>query len=487
MAGVLRITHPDISNFPITALTEAATVADTSLLVENGLKFSVDNYLILNGYGSSKSEIVKVHAATVPTATTITLAAANDTDFAHAIGDTVQFIPYNQVVVETSTDLATLWATGSYATIADASAAASWSVATTLNLTVSEEFTLYNDTSTTSYSYRTRFYNSTSAVYSSYSDAQLATGFEEFAVGKIISKALSRTNQTIQDEDTGLITTAFLVDEVNNCMREVYARRKRWSWNQSFDQSSEITAGQQDYSLPSTIDYRPTNKSLLHIRLEQQRDLQYIDKEEFDRLMEDVVNTTTTQSLSSATTTLTLTDTSDLPASGSFTIITTTTKDTITWTANNRTTNTLTLASTNGASTTHASGTNIWYQASFSDTPNYYTVFGGKAYIWPVPDTGLSQRTIQYDFYKKLVEVDSENDYILFPNPALVMHYLCMAICLKMNDDTRAAMFEAKYIAALKELEKNEVTGQKQVFELNIPRFDRSNSYNNSLNDILFN
>ena len=78
------ISHPDISARAKTALTEAATISDMSLLVDNGLNFANNDFLLLNGYNNTVSEIVQINGT--PTATTITLDAAVDTQFAHEIG-----------------------------------------------------------------------------------------------------------------------------------------------------------------------------------------------------------------------------------------------------------------------------------------------------------------------------------------------------------------------------------------------------------------
>lgn len=478
--SLIKIAHPDIHDLPRTALTAAINAGSTSLTVENGLLFSASQQMLMDGYGNASSEVVRIGVGS-PTATAITLNSA--TSFAHALGTTLTYIPYNQIAIEFSTDLATLWATGSYATLADASAAATWTSLITIDIKPAQQATTYDDGSTAARSYRTRFYNSFTAVYSNYSDPVLPTGFEEFSVGNIINNAIELTNVQIGQEDGGEVSYDFLFQTINQCIRRVHSTFKRWSWNQEFDfVVSELTAGRQYYALPTNIDYRPTNRAVFNLRTKSQRDLKYIDKRELDRLMRDVRHSALGGTLTAASLTITLTDTSDFDDSGSFTVITGTTKDTISYTANNRSTNTLTLASTNGATTTHASGTDVWQNGSFSNDPLYFTVYEGNAYLWPVPDTGLAQRTLQADFYKKMVVVNSINDYILFPDPLLIIAYLCYRISIKKRDDKNTQRFLAEYTELLEQLKWNEVKGQKQKFglRLNPTGTSRMGRYNTS-------
>lgn len=471
--ATLEILHPDISNLPSTALTAAGAAAATSLTVENGLAFSASEWVVIEGYGSAKSEIRRI-AASAPTATAITLNSATALQFAHGLGTPLQKIPYDQIAIEYSTDLDTNWELGTYTTIASASAASTWTALTTIDIEPNQQMTVYDDTSDTgNRSYRTRYYNSNSTVYSGYSDPILSSGFEEYSVGRIIDKARRLMGVDIGKEDDSQISEYFMLDAINMCLREIHSKRKRWSWNQEFNyQISEITAGKNYYSIPTSMDLRYSKKSMLKVRINDNEPLTYLDKVSFDEKSEDAHTTTTAGSLTSASTTLVLTDSSDFVDSGTFSICTGATEDTITYTANNRSTNTLTLASTNGASTTHASGTDIWEDGDL-DEPLYYTLFENYLYLWPVPDTDYYLMNIKADFYKKLTEIDSANDYILFPNPNIVVWYLCYCIAMRLKNYEEITLYKQNYESALTDLIRNEHTGQNNQFTLGVKRAER--------------
>ena len=459
------IDHPNLIGTRRTATTTNTAAATTSFPVENGSVFSQNDFGVLNGYGTPQSEILRFSSVAAAT-----LTSSSGSSFGHDEGTTIEVTPYDQIVIEYSTNMSTLWATGAYATIADAVTAATWVTGATINVQPSQaKGTYYDDGSTETRSYRTRFYDSFSDVYSNYSDAVLPTGFEELAVGNIINSAVEKMNVVIGQTDTAEFTFTFMINGINECIRKVKSLFKRWSHDADFNSvSNEITSGQQDYILPTSIDYRANKRSIWNVKGNEGANLKYIDKRQFDLLMEDVVTTTTTVALTTTTTSLTVTDSSDFPDSGTFAVITGSTKNTVTFTANNRSTNTLTI--TTGVTTTHASGIDIWYNATFGTTINYYTLYEGYIYLHPIPDTGLHLRTLKMDFYKKLTLVNSVNDYIPFNDPVLVLDYLCYLIAIKKKDEYYIQLFKADFDEQLQLLRMNEYSGQHQYFELEVNR-----------------
>lgn len=458
--AVVRIDHLDMSGYAKTALTSAADAGDASVSVENGSQFSSNQYVLIDGFNSPKSEIVLLSAVS---GNTLTGTIAAD----HASSSTVQYIPYNQIVIEYSTDLSTNFETNLY-TIAEAAAVSTWTELTTIDIDVTSSETTYVDNTNDTRSYRTRFLNENDGVYSPYSDAILPTGFEEFAVGAIIRKALNRTNQRITGDDSSLFDYQFMVDEINNCLREVHNLKKRWSWNQEFEYTlTEMAAGQQSYLFPRVVDIQGTNKSLLNVRTGDRKNLQYIDKREFDMKMEDAHTSQLAAELNTGSTTATFDDTSNFADSGTFLVATSGTVDTVTYTANNKDTNVLTLAATTGVTVTHAVDTDVWQETTFGE-PAYFTVFEKKIHLYPIPSATYHQETIEMDFYKKLVEVDSVNDYLIFPDPMLVVHYLCMAISQRQRNYEDIDRFSAQYRERLQILRRNEVTGQRRFFTLDL-------------------
>jgi len=464
--AILEIPHPDITDMPKTALTADEPAAEATLAVENGLAFDANDLVLIGGPNTSKSEIRRI-SSTAPTASAMVLNSSYALQFAQTRGTTIQEIYYDQVNIVYSTDFETNWESGAYATIEDADDDSTWTSITTTAITPDLPNTLYKDENT-GRAYKTRFYNSQSAVYSGYSDPQLTEGMDRFAIGFIIDRALEETGQKIDDTDSGQFSTEFLLGQANRCISHVHDLRKRWNWNKEYDYDvSEITAGLNKYDLPFSMDVRTSKRSTYNVRVADGKNLTYIDKRELDRLMKKVHTSTTSAELTTASTTTTLTDTSNLDDSGSFLITTTDTTDTVGYSANDRATNTLTLNTSTGVTVTHASGTTVWQGTELTD-PKYWTIYERSLYLWPIPNTDHYLKNLSADFYKKMDKLDSMNDYVLFPFPDMVVDYLCWKIYLKLREESLANRYQAQWEEAIDTLKMKEVVGEKNIFKLNL-------------------
>jgi len=98
------------NNLEETFLSADIAAASGTLTVANINGFAIDQILIINPF-TERSEIVKTHASSVPSGTTITLAA--NTVFAHNAGDKVYRIEFDQVEISHAATL-----TGSKSTLA---------------------------------------------------------------------------------------------------------------------------------------------------------------------------------------------------------------------------------------------------------------------------------------------------------------------------------------------------------------------------------
>lgn len=142
-----------------TTLKDDVAKAATSLGVKNNEKFSADQYVIIGKIGSETAEIRKI-ASTSTNETIVTDALVFD----HAAGETITFIPYNQLRIYRADAIASVY-----------------TLLTTINLQVSGAGTSYNDTTGTSEKYyKFTYYNSTSTTASAYSDAIPGTGYTEY-------------------------------------------------------------------------------------------------------------------------------------------------------------------------------------------------------------------------------------------------------------------------------------------------------------------
>ena len=89
---LLRGLNYDYSGQQSSKINTAASAAATTLVVENTEGFSDDDYLLINP-GNEQSEIVRIND-TVSSDTSLTVTALK---FAHAVGEKVFRMPFNQM------------------------------------------------------------------------------------------------------------------------------------------------------------------------------------------------------------------------------------------------------------------------------------------------------------------------------------------------------------------------------------------------------
>lgn len=424
-----------------TYLSADSAVGVSSLSVENGFSFAVGQYAVLGMVGSEKSEIVRLHTVTTPTASAITLNAV--TSFAHNRGDSLQFIPYNQIIIQRSTN-----------------GGSSYSDLATIDIRSDATETFYADTTGAStYLYRAKFYNSSSTSESASSDAVLASGLVWNAVGAIKARALQQTGEVIG----GIISDSFLNESLWEARREVDNSLKRWSFRESFNSVlGTIAEGANSMTVPTTLRNPSTNQNIRGLRTARTgRNIDYIDKRAWDQWYEGKIHTTVATQPSVGQTTLVLTETGNLADSGSVQIG----SNTITYTAKNNSTNTLSgiPASGDGSITaTHAAGTDVWQNIAYGE-PTRYTIFNGRIYFNVPFDSTFEASEVLIDFYNSLPEYDSDSDVLDEPEPDMFVSYLKYKIkylkdkgkIKRENDDDYQ-----EYIQKLSSMIRKERTGQ---------------------------
>lgn len=409
------ISFPDLeSNY--TFLTSDYASGVSAFAVDNGLKFSTDEYVFIPNVGNEKSEIIKTHASTAPTATTLTMATASS--FAHSRGDMVRFIPYNQVVIESSTDNVT------------------FAVLATISIDVASQETRYEHTAGTATTYyKVRFKNSNDTTYSQYSDVVIATGYVAGTLGEVIRKALSDTGTAIDD----VITKEFLIDAVDEGRREIDEDKDifRWSFRTVFDYNAySIISGQYSFTLPTDLRDADTNKNILSVRIGKDKErVDYCDKIEFDSYFEGVAHTTLNGAVSTSDTEIVLTDSGDFDESGSIDVAGQAIDeeiDNITYGDNTEADNELQECD-DIRTAGHADGTDVWQGATFS-VPDKFTVDNGVIYFNYPFENDLAGENIYLNYYKKLEKLDSDGDSFDEPFYSIYVPYLRFRIKMKKDE-----------------------------------------------------
>ena len=372
--------------------------AGTTASVDSGAEFSANDYGVIGFVGAEKSEIVKVSSAV---AATITLSSSSA--FAHNRGDSFTFIPYNQIKIERSTDGIT------------------YSALATVDIRADATETYYLDTTGAStYYYRVKFYNSTSTNTSATSDAVIATGYAYNTVGAIKARALDQMDEKVG----GIISDTFLNESLWEARREVDALRKRWSWRTAFNTDiGNMVEGAYSFAAPTTLRNPDSPQNILGLRIGNRgRKIRYIDKSKFDSWYEAVPHTTVATQPTVGQTTLVLTNVRDMAASGSVEVG----ADTITYTSKSNTTNTLSgvpASGTGSITVTHAAGVDAWQNVSYGE-PTEYTIYENTLFFNVPFNSDMEGDNMFMDFYRTLVDYDSDSDVLDEPQVDMYVAYL---------------------------------------------------------------
>ena len=207
-------------------------VSGTTILgAINGTLFTTTNpYVVIGGFGSDTAELRSVSSST---ATTVVVSSV--TSFAHAQGEPIQNVRYNQVVIESAT-----------------SQGGSYSVLATVNIDWTNSSTIYQHGAGTATTwYRVRFLNGGATVYSDYSDEAASSSFGVTTAGYLIERARSQMGDT-----TGLTDSFFVgaLNDARNLANTNFGYGRMNEWRQNFEFPIQMLAGRNFVTLPTNID-----------------------------------------------------------------------------------------------------------------------------------------------------------------------------------------------------------------------------------------
>jgi len=392
----ILVSHPEISQNNKTFINTDSSSGASSFAVDNGLKFSIAQYILVGNITAEKTELLRTHDSTSPTSTTITLDATTS-NYAHSRGDIITFIPYNQIEIYRSTD-----------------SGSTYSLLDTVNIRVDSENTYYNHTSgaSTDY-YKIRFKNETDTTYSQYSDGIIGNGYVSNSSGAIIEDALEELGEKID----GVLTKKYLFSSLTEGRREIDEDERiiRWEFRTVFGYNAySVIPGQYRFTLPTNLREPSTNKNILNVRFGRNKyKVKYIDQERFDELYRGVRHTTLNGAITTADTSIILTNSGNFDTSGDIDIAAEDvdeTIDSVSYTGNTLTTQTLT-GVTGIRTEGHSDGVDVWKGATFGE-PIYYTVDNGKIYFSQPFSDDIAGETVDIDYYKTITDINSDGDLL---------------------------------------------------------------------------
>jgi hypothetical protein len=397
----LKINNQDLTtSADKTFLAGDAGIGDTTLSVDSIELFAINQVLLVGTIGSEGSEIIKTHASTAPTGTTITLASALTQG--HSRGTPIYIIEYDQYELSNASS-----ATGAKTLLTTPLGASGL-----INIDPQVIETLYSDLQFTSGGYFVRRFNSIASYYSSYSDFIPYTGFADNTIGSVKDRALRHLGETRNN----LITDQFLNEALYEARRTVDQdpRVFRWSFRTKFATPiGQCVSGAWTVTVPSDLRDRNTYKNILGLTLgRQNRPCVYQPRVRFNQNYLNVAHTTLNGPVVFGASTITLTSSHDLDDSGVISIAGNavgTLHTNVQYTSNNRATNTLS-GVTGVPVAGYVTGLDVWQNANFFGLPTAYTIDNGLIQFDVPFYDALDGRNVIMDYYAALPTITTDGD-----------------------------------------------------------------------------
>jgi hypothetical protein len=280
--------------------------------------FAISNYVLIGTFGDSSAEIIKIHASTAPTGSTITLASNTTKD--HFSDSEVTLLDYNQVEFSRSTTLA-----GAKVVLGSVQS---------INADRLESY--YKDlTNTTGYAFA-RFKNEALATFSGYSTGVSYSGNGNTSVEKIVERACQNASVEIGGEYS---TENMLLNDANDCQDAITSHDWKFELVKN-DTSLTATQYENTYALSSltyALKYPGIAQGIKSVKFAN-APLQYVDNNEMDDLYKSVKRTAVATQAEIAATSIVLDNTSELSEESGTVYIN---GMTLAYTGNDKTTNTL--------------------------------------------------------------------------------------------------------------------------------------------------
>lgn len=435
---------------PMTFLLSDAAAGDTTLNVGNTTGFEANQIIIIGSLGNESSEIVTINSVAAPSTITI----INGTSYPHSASTSMQLTQYDQAEFSTA-----------------GSTSGSKTILNTINIWADNVSTNYIDTTVSSGYYFGRFYNSLTNTYSGYSDPIPVSGYGLYAARTIINAALGEINKQTSE----VLSDSFAFQMLDAFQTDVLKELKRWSFMQKFDFiAGQFNVGEWTIDLPSNIDDAETNKSIYNIRVGTNGRLAWIDKAKWDDFVFNLAYTTLASDLNAGDLTMALIDSSDFNfanaqnTDGSGTVVIG--NNSYNYSENDPNTGILTLTTVITSDNEAVAG-NWVFQNANQGLPQYYTVFDGKIWYYPITSEEYHKRNAYMDYYVQQTKIASDSDTILVPDPMAASLFLQWKFLKKLNngqEDASSIAAQNNYLKRREKLKSKEVLNRNFLLH---PRF----------------
>lgn len=225
--GRIKALHPELGTQFTRTTADAAAAAVTSS-VENTTSFGVNDLAVYGKPGEERTEIIPITSVTPFS----TLGHSSGLDFAHGAQTKISQIKYDQIEISRAT-----------------SQGGSYSVLTTINITIDEPATYYDDLTGTSTSwYKIRYKNSVTAAFSDYSVEIQATGYDEDSLSNMTEEVLEDANDEQGEQVTPKQVRRYLRTAVRRLVLRIIKVVPDYHRNRA---TQALTSGTNFYNVPT--------------------------------------------------------------------------------------------------------------------------------------------------------------------------------------------------------------------------------------------
>lgn len=422
----IRVPLSNLTQYaPTTYVSGSVAAGIGSVPVQNGTLASTYLYAILGMVGSQNSELVTISSVS---GNTISTSAPL---YSHQDQEPVIFLNVNQVEISWN---ATASPVGN-------------SILTTITLNPYFDVQTYYDTANTAGYYFARWKGA--AFTSPYSSPAPYGGYTLLSARAVIDKALSSINH---EDDGDRLPDEFFFGAIDDCQTECLREYKRWSFMQKFNfPVAQAQTGDIKVAVPADLDDQNTTRSIYQFRIGKEDGLVWVDKEEWDGLMQGIAYTTLTQQVNIGDAVLNVQSANDFYPSGG-TVQCGPTQFTYTST----TATTLVLGTTSTVSVPVNTDVTLGMSLGY---PVYFTVWGGYAYFFPGIGSSYSGRNYYMDYYSKQLMIQNDSDQIILPDPTVVQYYLQWKALLRIANGKSTSESE---LAFKKYMDRREKMKQKE-------------------------
>lgn len=436
-------------------LTTDTPALSSELALDNAAGFKLGSYALVGTFGEPTAEIVRIHSGGPIGVTALPLNTSTKTVFDHPLDTPVTLLDYNTVQ---------FW----QGTVTPLTQLASGQVPIQANR-MSTPYTLAAGTTDKLFY---RFFNSSTSDASAYSDGVLFTGNPDNSVETVALSAVELTGGMLDDEYCREDT---LIRDAQEAQDKIQAGRD-WDFELADNIDSIATAESQvNYpmsELTYPLKYPNSKQGLITMRLGN-RSMDYVDIQALEDSLQWSASSPLAVDAEAGDTSVTLVDSSAFQAVGTVLLGA---NGFVAYTANDRTTGTLSGISVVGITVPVSAGVHAWQNVS-TGWPARFTIFNGELLLDTPPSTIASGMALKMKYLRRLPRLTSFSSVIEIPFFRILQYYIAYKIQLRKKNIDEAAK--------LLELWSNHLAEYYTLHKLQQGISQRYYSYMNSASDLV--